>query len=334
MIAWSKFGEKPSKITIYESFETDKFYSIITNDLIEEKSNVTEIFLTNDEESINTRYFLKLTDDIFISFTCIEENKENALITEVTFYYNSKSREKTEELVEKIKSITYKKEESEFTDSKYNYVTLNANGLSLEPYEPLDIDLENIEFYYNTETIKESKKLIKKIKNTHKGISILYGERGTGKTSLIDWITSTIDKKVIQLPSSSIDVTINNPEFIQSVKNWSDSILILDDVDPYFNSMYRNSSLLINNLLQLVDGFLSDDLGLHIILIFNDEQTDEELETSPNFISKIKLDYLSKEKGKELAEFLEIKGKVETDIRLSDVISKRFKVQKNQKVGF
>lgn len=334
MLAWSHFNKKPSKITIYETFSPQDFYSIITEDLVEEKSSVSDIFFKEGEETKNTRYFIKLTDDIFISYTSIDEGTDSNLITEVIFYYNSKSVQKTEELVDKIKKIIIKKEDDQYQEIKYNYVTLTQNGLSLETYTPLDIDLENIDFYYNTQTIKEGKKLIKKMKSSNKGLSIIFGERGVGKTSFTDWITTNIDRKVIQIPASSIDVTINNPEFIQNLKSWSDSIIILDDIEPYFNSMYRNSQLFINNLLQLVDGFLSDELNIHIILIFNDVETDEDLETSPNFIHKIKIDPLSQEKAKELAEFLEIKGKIESDLKLSEVISKKLKKEKTHKVGF
>jgi hypothetical protein len=334
MLAWSHFNKKPSKITIYETFIPEDFYSVITEDLIEEKSSVSDIFFKEGEETKNTRYFIKLTDDIFISYTSIEEGTDSNLITEVIFYYNSKSTEKVEELVQKIKQIIIKKEDEEYEEVKYNYVTLTQNGLSLETYTPLDIDLENIEFYYNTQTIKEGKKLIKKIKTLNKGISVVLGERGVGKTCFVDWITTTIDRKVIQIPASSIDITINNPEFIQNLKSWSESILILDDIEPYFNSMYRNSQLFINNLLQLVDGFLSDELSLHIILIFNDIESDKDLETSSNFIHKIKIDELPKEKAKELAEFLEIKGKIESDLKLSEVISKKLKKENTTKVGF
>lgn len=334
MLAWSQFGQKPSKITIYESFAPETFNSIIKKEMILEKSEVSDIFFREGLETINTRYFIKLEDDIYISYTSLDRNSEHNSITEIIFYYNSKYLEKVEDLSNQLKSVVVKSDYNEHQELKYNYVVITQSGIGLETYSPLDIDLENIDFYHNTQTIKESKKLIKKIKNTNKGISVIYGERGTGKTCLTDWITDSIDKRVIQIPTSSIDMTINNPEFLQNLKNWSGSILVLDDIDPYFNSMYRNSSLFINNLLQLVDGFLSDELGIHIILIFNDVEIEIEIEESPNFLHKVKVDSLSKEKAKELAELLEIKGKIETDVKLSHLISKNFKNKKSQKVGF
>ena len=50
---------------------------------------------------------------------------------------------------------------------------------------------EKVSFFnsqkYNQKTFKSVNKLIKKIKTSHKGLSVLWGEKGTGKTNVINY---------------------------------------------------------------------------------------------------------------------------------------------------
>jgi Tfp pilus assembly pilus retraction ATPase PilT len=47
---------------------------------------------------------------------------------------------------------------------------------------------DNVELYYNQKTLKNINKLVKSIKKSDKGLSILYGQRGTGKTNTISYM--------------------------------------------------------------------------------------------------------------------------------------------------
>jgi putative ribosome biogenesis GTPase RsgA len=53
-----------------------------------------------------------------------------------------------------------------------------------------------------------------KIKKSEKGLSVLWGERGTGKTSIINYLADKLDRIVIFIPNNLIEHTINNPDFM------------------------------------------------------------------------------------------------------------------------
>ena len=86
--------------------------------------------------------------------------------------------------------------------NKLNTITIGLNGLEIEPVDPSDIDIDNFDMFYSKKTSKEIDKLVKDIKKSTKGLSILHGERGTGKTSVINYLASKLDRIVIFIPNS------------------------------------------------------------------------------------------------------------------------------------
>ena len=72
-----------------------------------------------------------------------------------------------------------------------------------------------------------------------------------------------------------IDSTINNPEFKRFIRRYQNPILIIDDCEMMFSETYNRSNILVNNLLQLIDGFLSDSIQANVITIFNVDDVDE-----------------------------------------------------------
>jgi ABC-type lipoprotein export system ATPase subunit len=167
----------------------------------------------------------------------------------------------------------------------------------------LNGDYENIDYYYNDITIKQSDKLIKSLKKSNKGLTVIHGKRGSGKTSLVNYIISEIDKISIFIPNNMFEITINNPEFKNLIKRYRNSILILDDSEVYLSDLNTKSNLFISNLLQLIDGFQSDNLSLHVICIANIENLDEIDETileCNNLIDVISIEDLKTEKVQEL----------------------------------
>jgi AAA+ ATPase superfamily predicted ATPase len=198
-------------------------------------------------------------------------------------------------------------------------------------------DYENIEYYFNDDIIKKANKISKSLKKTNKGLTIIHGERGVGKTTLVNYIVSNIDKIVIFIPCTMIESTINNPDFRNFIKRYKNSVIVLDDSELYFGELYSKSNIFTNNLLQLVDGFQSDDLDLNIITVLNVDDIDDVdhiLFDSNNLIDIVEIGKLKKEKAQELNKFLGSKVKIKNDVKLVDVLKKRnFKVETGE-IGF
>ena len=134
-----------------------------------------------------------------------------------------------------------------------------------------------------------------------------------------------------------IETTINNSDFRNFVKRYKNSVIIIDDSEIYFSESYTKSNIFTNNLLQLVDGFQSDDLGLNVILILNTDNIDEidhTLLDCNNLVDLIEVSRLNKEKVDELFNHLGKKNKIKNSARLVDVLKKRNFVSEQREIGF
>jgi len=227
----------------------------------------------------------------------------------------------------------------EFFDEEVNNLnTINfssSSGLDLESVDP-SVDLETFEMYYSASTIKKLNKLIKKVKKNDKGISIIYGERGTGKTSAISQIANKLDRIVIFIPNNMIEHTINNPDFRKFLKRYSKPIIVIDDCEMIFNDYLTKSNMVVNNLLQLSDGFLSETIDVTFIAIFNVEdenEIDRNLIECNNLIDIIDFEFLNSDEANELSIHLGEKAKYKNKTKLVDIIKKNT-LQNNKKIGF
>lgn len=315
-----KFNNLPNTLILHDMFIGENFINLIES---EEVNSVIEL-LDYDEDIINQKSLHKISDSIYISFIELEKNSDEYFITEVIFYYQKKSDlEKINELLEKLNNI---KIEDDFFEepkkSKLNIVSVAPDRLFLQP---IDLNIEdNIspEEKYSSEIIKDVKKLKKKIKNSKKGISIFYGERGLGKTEMVKHLISELDKTSIFIPANSLDLTINNPDFKNLLNN--ENLLIIDDCEFFSNVQISKMNFITNNILQLVDGIISDHLNLHIILIFNEESIDDidaNILDCNNLLEIIEFKELDKDMSTELSKTIGFNKKYKTDQRLVDIIN-------------
>ena len=146
-----------------------------------------------------------------------------------------------------------------------------------------------------------------------------------------------LDKVVIFIPSSMIEVTVNNPEFRNFIKRYKNSVIVIDDSEIYFSELYSKSNIFTNNLLQLVDGVQSDSFDLNIIAILNVDEislVDHNLFECNNLIDIIEVDELSKSKASELAKTLGSKTKIKGSTKVVDVIKKRNWLSPVSEIGF
>jgi SpoVK/Ycf46/Vps4 family AAA+-type ATPase len=204
--------------------------------------------------------------------------------------------------------------------------------------EPVDtkIDLDSIDLFYTEKTFSKVDKILKSIKKSNKGLSVLYGERGNGKTSIINYIASKLDRVVIFIPNNLIEQTINNPDFRKFIKKHHKPIIIIDDCEMLLNELFTKSNIFVNNLLQMVDGFLSDSMEVNIITIFNvddESEIDHSLLECNNLIDVVKFEELSEEESNELSKHLGQDKKYKNKNKVIDIIKKR-KSKSIKDIGF
>jgi len=193
--------------------------------------------------------------------------------------------------------------------------------------------MESIEMFYNSKTFKSVNKLIKTINKSEKSINILSGEKGTGKTTIINYLSSKLDRITIYIPNNMIELTINNPEFLKFLKRFHRPVIVIDDCELLFNDTFSSSNLLSNSIIQMVDGL--NGLDISFIMIYNSsvDDIDDNILTSNSPVNIVEFNLLDNEEANELSKLIGFKGKYENKIKLVDIIRNRVK-STSMKIGF
>lgn len=331
LICWEKFGSRPNRLLIQNTYSTKLFNSALS-DFISEKNVYTEVVPDSEELIINDQIFAKLDEGCYVSYVVVDRNMDNSFIDGVLFLY-SDGFDGVQKYIDLLNECLIDFEED--SDNKLNTITLSQNGLEIEPINFHDIDMENIDNYYSSDTFKSTEKVIKKIKKKERGLTILYGDRGTGKTTIINYVATKLDRIVIFIPNNMIDHTINNPEFRKFLKRYDKPILVIDDCELILNEMYNKSNLTTTNLLQMVDGFLASTVDVNVVLVFNtddEDKIDHNLLECNNIIDVVEFTSLSAKEANDLSKLVGGK-KYKTDVRMIDVINKN-SVEEITNIGF
>lgn len=137
--------------------------------------------------------------------------------------------------------------------------------------------------------------------NDNKGVVLLHGIAGSGKTNYIKWLTSQVpDKKFIFVPTNMIGY-LTNPEFMSLLVDNKNSILVLEDCENYIaeRSVDNANTDVVSSILNIADGMLSDILECQFICTFNSDisKIDSALLRKGRLIAEYKFKELSVEKS-------------------------------------
>jgi hypothetical protein len=331
LYCYKEFGILPNRYIIHSDISYNDFLT-----LIEDVSDVYRI--TEIDGFRNEKILSKYNDNIYFSYFILEAGTEYEAISNLSiFYKNQEDLYSIKKILEDISlEEFYDEDESESKTSKnVNIVNILSGSINISKIESLEKN-ENIDLFYNEKTFKSINKLTKKIKKTKKGLSMFIGERGSGKTSIISYISEKIDKQVIYIPNNLIEHTINNPEFKNLLRNYKNSVIVIDDCDVIFSDIYTKSNIITSNLLQIIDGLDSNDYGINFLLIFNchdESEIDDNLLECNNLLDVIKFEMLSKEESNDLSNHLDKKTKYKQETKLIDILNQN-KIKKEDSIGF
>lgn len=168
-----------------------------------------------------------------------------------------------------------------------------------------------------------------------KGLVLLHGKAGTGKTNYIRYLINHLKKKVIYIPPNMSN-SISDPNLIKFFIEHSNSILVIEDAENVLMKRASNSTQAISNILNLTDGLLSDCTNIQVIATFNTDvlNIDEALLRKGRLISK----YEFSELEPEITEKLAIK--IGSDVRGKKVLAEIYNekdesfTDKKEKIGF
>ncbi|CAG7580503.1 MAG: putative ATPase [uncultured marine phage] len=331
-MCWKEFGIKPSKVSIFSEFNSDLLWDIIKEYFnIQDKSvnKISEILPDGDAFIYNTKYFLRINKDLYISFLEFDKmpSKNDSFCSNLTFYYNQINLcvNDLNELLMAFQGAMQSQEEVETEKnifcaslSQSNQLELTHMNIDIKEWDDSDIDK-----FYDNQTIKKVRKMTKKINKEDKGIHVMCGPRGCGKTNFLSLSLSKIKKKVIYIPLTMLEHTLNNIDFATFLSMNKDSLVIIDDCENYFNKMHQKSNIYVSNVLQLLDSINSDNMGVHIILSMNisSDNIDQNLLKCNNFLSLIEFKKLKGKKARKLSKKLGFDKKYLHSTPLGDVVN-------------
>jgi hypothetical protein len=143
--------------------------------------------------------------------------------------------------------------------------------------EPIDVEKTNGDILenYNDDFGEPHERIVKHLSGKKKGIVLLHGEPGSGKTYYLRHLTHLVKKKFIWLPAD-MSGGLTSSNFLTTLKNQcKNSVLILEDSEKYLQKRDSglDTSMYISNILNITDGLMSDVLKIQLICTFNCDES-------------------------------------------------------------
>lgn len=249
--------------------------------------------------------------------------------------YNSDNYKYANDLMEVL--VTYKAAGKE-EEYEINIITQNNGGLELKQLDVKPTQLD-IGLYYNDD-FKEVDTIIKErlAKENDKGIILLHGLPGTGKTTYLRHLIGSINKRVLFV-SPAVAGNLMNPEFIDLLIDNPNAVLIIEDAENIILDRKFSGNSSVSNLLNLSDGLLSDCLNVQLICTFNSEISlvDSALMRKGRLIARYEFGKLDTEKAQQLACHLKSDKIITRPMTLAEIThaeEKEFEIEKVEVLGF
>ena len=281
----------------------------------------------NNKELDNVYYFLD--KDLLVHFDT--KNRK------VSFLFRNTSIEKVEEVMDSIKIFKELKRRS----LKPEISVLVNTRMGLET-KSLDITKPklSIDDNYNSDFKDIHQTIVKRLsKKNDKGLVLLHGKPGTGKTSYIRYIIASVKKEVIFLPPNMASA-ITNPDLISLLIRSHNSIFVIEDAENIVVDREKNGASPVSALLNISDGLLSDCLNIQIICSFNTDisKVDSALLRKGRLIAKYEFKELETTKAQALSYKLGFDNIISHPMTLTEIYNQDeedFTAQKQRRsIGF
>jgi len=327
-----KFNRIPSNLRYDYTFNYHKLIDYLT------QSQYLELVATyqvkGDKGTKNAG-----TTQIFVSkqhqeFIVKVENVKGEKECWVIIYYTTQAFVRS--LIEDIEEF-----KMDCTNKKVGLIVKDEYGLVLQKFDISRKNKLDLNKNYNDDFKKISKKIVNKLNEKNgKGIILLHGKPGTGKTTYIRHLTRLVEKEIIFLPNNMVDI-LATPEFVPFMMKYPDSVLIIEDAEKVVRNRNGNGNeTAVSNLLNLSDGILGDCLKTQIVATFNTDRNliDKALLRKGRLIAEYKFENLSVDKSNKLLKSLKLNYKTKDAMPLSDIYNYEDNVgidnNKKTKIGF
>lgn len=164
----------------------------------------------------------------------------------------------------------------------------------------------DLKLHYNDDMGAVHKRLVSKLgKNEDKGLVLLHGTPGTGKSTYIRYLIHHLKKRVIFVPAR-MAAAMDAPSMMTFLIDYRNSVLVIEDAEDLIRSRETANDSGISTLLNLTDGVLGESLCIQVICTFNTRlaNIDSALLRKGRLIQSYEFGALSLEKTRNLLKQL------------------------------
>lgn len=226
--------------------------------------------------------------------------------------------------------LEMKEKPEEIKQGYLNMLVQNDGRFSLMPIEIPSPDID-FDLNYNEDFKEVHDIILNKLKEDNsKGLVVLSGTPGTGKTTYIRYLINSIQKNIIFIPPAIL-TSLSDPNLINFFISQKNSILVIEEGENVLMKRNSHSSQSIANLLNLSDGLLSDAANIQVIATFNTDLSniDDALLRKGRLIAKYEFNALNPDRAKKLSEKLGVD--IPENTTLAEIFNQKEKSFFNQK---
>lgn len=194
-------------------------------------------------------------------------------------------------------------------------ISQSQHGFELEEMNiPTVYDEDQVNWHYNEDFLPVHTLIHDAIDTNKKGLILMHGLPGAGKTSYIKQLISKGGtRKLVYIPPH-LASSIASPAFISFVREKLKScVLIIEDAEDILRDRESHvDATAVSNLLNISDGILGDALNILIVATFNMDRQhiDKALLRKGRMLAEYKFGELTEDKANALVEKLYGEGAV------------------------
>lgn len=214
-----------------------------------------------------------------------------------------------------------------------NLINSGRNGFELSQFEVKRTQLK-LDLFYDDDFKEINSIICKRLgKDRDKGIVLLHGLPGTGKTTYLRYLIGKIKKRILFV-SPSVAGDLMNPSFIQLLVSNPNSVLIIEDAENVIMDRKLSNNASVSNLLNISDGLLADFLNVQLICTFNSPLTlvDSALLRKGRLIAKYEFGKLSVEKSQRLSTYFGFDTAITRPMTIAEIANPAEKDQADEQV--